>query len=125
MTCLLDTHFLLWILSKSRRLREYRWLEDYQPWGGSPISLLEIQLLAESRKRRLEPGFMEAVMTDPRFEFDEVSLVPLIQKSLLVSWTRDPFDRLISAHSLARRIPLCSVDSAILQHHKLVIPELK
>ena len=63
-------------------------------------------------------------MTDPRFELDEVPLVALIQKSLDLGWTRDPFDRLIAAHSLARRVPLCSIDSIMLQNHKLLVPEL-
>ena len=126
MTCLLDTHFLVWIVSQSSRLREYGWLEDYQPWSISPISLLEIQLLSEIGRRRLDnPRLSRTIMTDPRFELDEVSLVALIQKSLDLGWTRDPFDRLIAAHSLARRVPLCSIDSIMLQHHKLLVPELR
>ena len=126
MTCLLDTHFLVWIVSQSSRLREYGWLEDYQPWSISPISLLEIQLLSEVGRRRLDnPRLSRTIMTDPRFELDEVSLVALIQKSLDLGWTRDPFDRLIAAHSLARRVPLCSIDTVMLQHHKLIVPELR
>ena len=64
-------------------------------------------------------------MDDPRFELDEVPLANLIQKSLHLSWTRDPVDRMIAAHSIARRVPLCSVDSLMLQHHKLLVPELR
>jgi PIN domain nuclease of toxin-antitoxin system len=64
-------------------------------------------------------------MADPRFKLDEVSLVTLTQKSLELSWTRDPFDRLIAAHSLTRRVPLCSVDEVMLQHHKFIVPELR
>jgi PIN domain nuclease of toxin-antitoxin system len=126
MTCLLDTHFLLWIVSKSTRLRDYPWLDDYAPWGVSPVSLLEVQLLSEVGRRKLDrPGFIQTVMSDPRFEVDEAPLVGLIQKSLDLSWSRDPFDRLIAAHSLVRRAPLCTLDANILRYHKLLIPEVR
>ena len=47
-TLLLDTHFLIWIVLGSKRLAAFPWIERYRPWGVSPISLLEIQFLAES-----------------------------------------------------------------------------
>ena len=63
-------------------------------------------------------------MEDPRFIVDEISVVNLVQRSLELSWTRDPFDRLIAAHSLARRLPLCSLDELILENHKYLVHEL-
>ena len=126
MTCLLDTHFLVWITQKSSRLRNYPWLRQYEPWGVSAVSLFEIQLLSEAGRIPLSnPRFMDALMTDPRFKVDEVSIVALIQRALDLNWTRDPFDRLIAAHSRLRRVPLCSVDSVILANHKLLLPELR
>lgn len=47
MTLLVDTHFLIWILLRSKRLRSFPWLERYAPWGVSPVSFLEIEFLAE------------------------------------------------------------------------------
>ena len=126
MTCLLDTHFLLWIVSDSTKLKTYPWLKNYEPWRVSPISFLEIQLLAESGRRRVNPSqFVQDVMNDPRLAIDEISVMNLVQKSMEISWTRDPLDRLIAAHSLARRIPLCTVDQNILDNHKLVVHELR
>ncbi len=125
MTCLLDTHFVIWITSNRKRLRNFPWLRAYEPWTVSPVSLLEIQFLTESGKMKSQtPQLADAIMSDIRFSVDEVSLVALVQKSLQLGWTRDPFDRLIAAHSLVRRIPLCSVDEIILKNHKLLIPEL-
>ncbi len=124
-TCLLDTHFVIWITSNRNRLRNFPWLSAYQPWTVSPASLLEIQFLTESGKMKSQsPQLADAIMSDIRFSVDEVSLVALVQKSLQLGWTRDPFDRLIAAHSLIRRLPLCSVDEIILKNHKLLIPEL-
>ncbi len=126
MTCLLDTHFLIWITKQAKRLRQYPWLSHYEPWGVSPISFLEVQFLNESGKLDLRnPQFTETVLSDPRFAVDSAPLLSIIQKSQELTWTRDPFDRLIAAHSLARRLPLCSVDSVMLENHKLLVPEVR
>ncbi len=63
-------------------------------------------------------------MQDRRFVVDEVPLVPLARRAIELSWTRDPFDRLLAAHSLARRVPFCTVDRVILKHHRLLPEEL-
>jgi PIN domain nuclease of toxin-antitoxin system len=122
---LLDTHFLLWIVRQSERLAEYPWLDRYRPWGVSPITLLEIEFLAEAgRLAVVNPGFIATVMTDPRLKLDEVPLVLLVREALPLTWTRDPFDRLLAAHSLARKVPLCTTDRTLRRHHRLVPPEL-
>ncbi|MBI4473884.1 MAG: PIN domain-containing protein [Acidobacteria bacterium] len=125
MTCLLDTHFVVWIALDSSRLKKYPWLPKYQPWVVSPVSLLEIQFLVEAGRGKVDSrGFAQAIMADPRFQVDDAPLATLIQKALGLSWTRDPFDRLIAAHSLVRRVPLCSVDAVMLDNHKPIVHEL-
>ena len=125
MTCLLDTHFLIWILTKSKRLKAFPWLKAYRPWRVSPISLLEIQFLSEIDRLEVQnPDFTETLKDDPRFAVDEVSLVALIEKAMPLQWTRDPFDRLLAAHSFVRRIPLCTVDRVLSGKHRLIVPEL-
>jgi PIN domain nuclease of toxin-antitoxin system len=122
---LLDTHFLLWITLESKRLADYPWLQGRAPWRISPVSLLEIQFLAEvGRIEGSGRAFEEAVARDRRFLIDEVPLAALIRHALDLSWTRDPFDRLLAAHSAARRLPLCTVDATLLRHHQLLAPEL-
>jgi PIN domain nuclease of toxin-antitoxin system len=123
MKLLLDTHFLIWIVTDTPRLDEFGWLERYAPWGVSPISFLEVQFLGEVGRIRVDSAaFTEAVGRDPRFLIDEVPLVALVRHALPLEWTRDPFDRLLCAHSHARRTPLCSVDRDIRRHHSL-LPE--
>ncbi len=124
MRALLDTHVLLWIVLGSRRVNEFPWLERYRPWGVSPISLLEIQFLSEIGRIEVESGFQEALASDPRFEIDEAPLASLIKAALPLGWTRDPFDRLLVAHSSLRRAPFCTVDRAIRANHRLLPPEL-
>ena len=64
MTLLLDTHFLIWIVLGSKRLAAFPWIERYLPWGVSPISLLEIQFLAEIGRLSVHnPRFVNARWT--------------------------------------------------------------
>ncbi len=126
MNALLDTHFLLWTVLGVNRLTEFPWLDAYRPWVVSPISFLEIQFLAEvGRLEVQQPEFWQAVSTDPRFLVDEAPLVNLVEKALSLSWTRDPFDRLLAAHSEARRVPLCSLDRRIRAEHRFLVEELR
>ncbi|MGD2124061.1 MAG: PIN domain-containing protein [Gemmatimonadota bacterium] len=126
MNVLLDTHFLLWTVLGADRLREFPWLEAYRPWGISPVSFLEVQFLAEvGRLEVRHPEFYQAVAADPRFVLDEVPLVALVEKAIPLDWTRDPFDRLLAAHSEARRIPLCTLDQRIRSEHRFLVEELR
>lgn len=126
MKLLLDTHFLLWIALDIPRIDAFPWLERYRPWGVSPVSFLELQFLTEVG--RLEARTSElaaAIGRDPRFVVDEVSLVSLIDQAIPLSWTRDPFDRLLAAHSEARRAPLCTLDRRMRAEHGLIVRELR
>jgi PIN domain nuclease of toxin-antitoxin system len=123
-TLLLDTHVLIWLVLGSKRLAEFSWLEHHRPWGVSPVCFLEIQLLAEiGRLSVRNPEFTRAVTEDPRFTVDDIPMLTVIRHGLRLDWTRDPFDRLLVAHSLARRLPLCTADRHIRTHHRLIAAE--
>ena len=125
MTLLLDTHFLIWLLLGSKRLVQFPWLDRYRPWGVSPICFLEIQFLAEvGRLSVRNPEFTNAVMEDTRFTIDDIPLATIVRHALLLDWTRDPFDRLLVAHSSARRVAFCTTDRGIRSHHRLIVPEI-
>lgn len=126
MTVLLDTHFLIWLVLESRRVAKFSWLDRYRPWGVSPVSFLEIQFLAEVGRLSVNnPEFTNTVMSDKRFIVDDISLETVISRALRLGWTRDPFDRLLVAHSSARRVAFCTVDRGIRDHHRLLPPELE
>lgn len=125
MRVLLDTHFLIWLVLGSTRLEEFAWLDAYRPWGVSPVNLLEMQFLSEvGRLKVRNPDFADAVAADARFVIDDAPLAAVFRKALALDWTRDPFDRLLAAHSLTRRVPLCSIDETIRRHHRLLPGEL-
>jgi PIN domain nuclease of toxin-antitoxin system len=125
-TILLDTHFLIWILLGADRLGAYPWLDEHRPWGISPVSMLELQYLGETGRLELDADrLLHALQRDGRFVLDEPPLVALIERALPLTWTRDPFDRLLAAHSLTRRIPLCTVDRELQRHHSLIAESLR
>jgi PIN domain nuclease of toxin-antitoxin system len=125
-TLILDTHFLIWLVLETSRVADFPWLGGYRPWGVSPVALLEIQFLSEvGRLRVRNPEFTDAVSRDDRFVIDDAPLEPVFRNAISMHWTRDPFDRLLAAHSLTRRVPLCSLDETIRVHHRLLPRELR
>lgn len=125
MRTLLDTHFLLRIVLEVPRIDEFPWLDDYRPWGVSPVTFLEVAFLAEvGRLEARLPELVEAVGRDPRFTVDEIPLVKLMRGALPLEWTRDPFDRLLATRGGARRVPLCTLDRRLRTRHRFVVAEL-
>ncbi len=119
---LIDTHVLLWVLSKSKRLKDIPWIADYPVWTVSPVSLLEIKFLIESDRIDLElPTLLLQLRKDPNFYIDPISLEAVCMAALDMTWTRDPFDRLLVAHSQARGIPFGTHDGCILKNYQNVV----
>jgi len=124
-SALLDTHFVLWIALRAKRLRAYPWITRYSPWTVSPVSLLEIALLGEAGRLEVRlAALLERLRDDDRFVIDDVGVALLVSAAVDLAWTRDPFDRLLAAHSAARHLRLCSVDPVIQRHHALLVREL-
>lgn len=117
-SALIDTHILLWILSKSDRIKNIRWIDNFPYLTVSPVSLLEMKFLVECGKIDLE---FEEIVTrlkkDPSFDIDDIGLDEICAAAFSLSWTRDPFDRLLVAHSQARNIPLGTCDRLIKQYY--------
>src|SRR5262245_61976996 len=111
---LLDTNAILWLQAGHRRS------QPLNSWAGrlyiSPASLLEIQFLAETQRRRSPRDFQVAEFADdPRWLLDDPSATEWFQAALELSWTHDPFDRLLAAHSLHRRWRLATGDGELLE----------
>jgi PIN domain nuclease of toxin-antitoxin system len=110
---LLDTNALLFLLTEHRRARPLRRHE----LAMSPLSLLELKMLEEvGRARFLTRVPPEAFMSDPRWVWDDLGLQTLIASALDITFTRDPFDRLLAAHAMARGWRLATADSVLIEH---------
>lgn len=46
----------------------------------------------------------------------DISTAILVDAATRLSWTRDPFDRLIAAHAIVTDAPLITADRTILKH---------
>lgn len=88
------------------------------PWIVSPVVLLEIQYLQEVTRRDVIPtDVADLIRSDERFVIDDPKIGEIVEHARHLTWTRDPFDRLIAAHSSLRGITLCTTDERILAFH--------
>ena len=111
---LLDTNALIWLLQRHRRARV---LEKHPRLQMSPASLLELQLLVEAGRLAVPRGrTVAAVAQDPRWRLDEPPAGPWFEIACELSWTRDPFDRLLVAHARLRGWKLATADSMLQEH---------
>ena len=112
---LLDTNALLWLETGHPRGRPLVKLRTRLYL--SPASLLEVQFLAELGRVRLRNvSSPQELADDERWTLDEPPAGVWFSEAMALSWTRDPFDRLIVAHALARRWKIATADTKILEH---------
>lgn len=112
---LLDTNAFLWLNTQHRKVRVLR--DARQPFALSPATLLELQFLQETGRIRFNRQVsLSDVAADPRWLVDEPPSTVWFEKACELSWTRDPFDRLIAAHGLLRGWRIATGDAAMVQH---------
>ena len=71
--------------------------------------------MLEARRIRLRPGTgVTNLADDPRWLLDEPPAAAWFTAALDLTWTRDPFDRLLAAHSQYRGWRLATGDSALI-----------
>ena len=106
---LLDTNALLWLQARHRRSR------PLSRWTGhlyiSPANLLEIQFLLEARRIRVRLGMrIDNLANDSRWVLDDPPAAAWFNVARELTWTRDPFDRLLAAHARYRGWKLATGD---------------
>jgi len=111
---LLDTNALLWLEGGHRRVRVLA--SGRQPLYMSPATLLELQILREAGRIRLRAGSVASLAHDDRWLLDEPPAGRWFDTALDLTWTRDPFDRLLVAHAQLRGWRLATADEAMLAH---------
>lgn len=115
----LDTHAVIWFVSDQHRRLSAPALQalSREPPTLSPIVLLELQLLHDIGRIPLHP---EAVVECLRSKLGtEVSQTPfdrIVSAARALTWTRDPFDRLICGAAIADGAGLITSDRHILRH---------
>jgi PIN domain nuclease of toxin-antitoxin system len=120
----LDTHVLIWLYQKER--------EKFTPQGlallesenlvCSPAVNLELQYLYEiGRITEQSRSILEYLGKKTGLRTDDAGFSGIVLEALEHSWTRDPFDRLITAHAALKSAALLSRDETILKHYSRAV----
>lgn len=123
----LDTHVALWLYAKVEHVRipaQLRTRLEHDVVAISPMVRLELRLLAEVGRFDDDPdrliGDLGRAM-DLRIDQTPFSVVVAAADHL--SFTRDPFDRLIAAQALAAGAALATKDRRLLEHVDVAVWE--
>ncbi len=114
----LDTHVVMWL-----HIRDMGRLGGAQPHISgralliSPMVELELQLLHEiGRLKTLPAVVIGHLAADVGLAISQHPFDDVVHHAAKLSWTRDPFDRLIVAQAIAGGAPLCTADDRIRRH---------
>ncbi|MBM3835957.1 MAG: type II toxin-antitoxin system VapC family toxin [Verrucomicrobia bacterium] len=117
----LDTHVVVWLYAGEvgRFPNRARKKLETEPLLISPMVLLEIQYLHELSRVSQGPALIvkeleKSLGLDLHTEDFERTIVA----ALMESWTRDPFDRIITAHAHLAAAPLLTKDESIRKHYR-------
>lgn len=111
---LLDTNALIWLAQGHRRVAALA--SSARRLYVSPANLLELQFLIEAGRVRLRGIGLDALAHDNRWVLDDPPSADWFQHAWGLTWTRDPFDRLLVAHARLRNWKLATADTEILDH---------
>jgi len=113
----LDTHVVIWLyagLAEQFSARARKLINENE-LAISPIVSLEVQYLHEIGRITIAS---DAIISDLQerigLQIDGASLAAVVTQALALSWTRDPFDRMIVAQAQVGNAPLLTKDAAIL-----------
>jgi PIN domain nuclease of toxin-antitoxin system len=116
----LDTHVALWLASGHTRAIPAPVLAMIETRRVllSPIAALEMDLLHEIG-RISAPGatVVSTLARSIGLTLCDLPFAEVTRAATALTWTRDPFDRLITAQAQARQAPLATADGVIRNHY--------
>lgn len=122
----LDTHAVVWLVSGDlhrfpSRVRSH--LRNDALWI-SPMAALELEYLHEIGRLKLPAHVVLNELHDKLgLRLTELSFPQIAQRAWALTWTRDPFDRLIAATAMAADVPLLTADTTLLEHCPVAVWE--
>jgi PIN domain nuclease of toxin-antitoxin system len=115
----LDTHVMVWLYAGEAERFSKRAVEliDHNELLISPVVLLELQFLKEIKRITADPMLMYQTLEETiGLQLCSMDFSKVVIGALSQSWTRDPFDRLISAQASVRNALLLTKDRTIRRH---------
>ena len=116
----LDTHVALWLYAEIDRIpAAVAERLDEDELFLSPMARLEMSLLYEMGRLNDEPEVVvNALGIDLELEIERSGWKRAVEIANHLAWTRDPFDRLITAHAICFSASLCTRDKRIREHYR-------
>ena len=120
----LDTHVVAWLYDAlvDKLSNEARSAIDANELHISWMVKLELQNLYEIGRIRVSPDtIVDELKNSIGLRMSEISMERVMEVALRTAWTRDVFDRLITAESQVTGCGLVTKDAKIRKNHKLAI----
>ncbi len=114
---MLDTHVALWLYTGKIEYLSQRAQRkiDESDLVVSPIVELELAYLNEiGRVTDTAQQILGALGSRMGLTVAQIGFGPLCATAVEVTWTRDPFDRMLVAHAITAGLPLLTKDASIL-----------
>lgn len=120
----LDTHLVLWLYAGSVDLISKKVVQilDENELYISPIVELELQYLRENSKiKKSSFEIVKVLCKEINLKICTKDFHNIVQESLGLHWTRDPFDRIMVAHASLNNSILLTQDNTIRTHYKQAV----
>ncbi|MFH1761520.1 MAG: PIN domain-containing protein [bacterium] len=121
-----DTHVLIWLYSGELNLfsKKSKELIESCELLISPIVSLELKYLMEIKKITVKPDtIINQLKRTIGIKICSKRFEQVIEESIKHDWTRDPFDRIITAQASVSNSKLLTKDRFILKHYKKAVWE--
>lgn len=120
----LDTHTVVWLYSGELHFLSERacQLIEENELLISPLVLLELQYLFEIKRITVEPTVIfDSLVESVGLQKCRASFAQVISEAMRISWTRDPFDRIITATAMIHQTSLLTKDEVIRREYRLAV----
>ncbi len=115
----LDTHVLIWLYAGKLKLFSNLALREIRKSSlcFSPVVKLELRYLYEIGKISEKPDkIINALRQEIGLKEANDDFAEVVNEAINQGWTRDPFDRIISAQAKIRNVKLLTKDQTILSN---------
>jgi PIN domain nuclease of toxin-antitoxin system len=120
----LDTHVVVWLYSARTDLLSEKAKSEIENNSVliAPMVQLELQYLRETdRIVEASVNIISRLTLKIGLQVCRKEFPPIVAKALEFNWTRDPFDRIITAQAAINNTTLLTKDSSILSHYRFAV----